>query len=403
MSVNSVAAALRNAISKLNKPAESPVLLPKANPAGYNSNTTNGSFVSARSRAPSTNSNNSFVSASSGTAPAEVEELSSATMSAAAPTVTLSPLDILLQEFMFDMLRIITHRLSAIQTAYPGTFIFLLKGGNAVKLLHNSKKYNSEFPVTNRGAMEPLGDMDMAILINPWLPEAEFSMVYDYLFRFVEAILLEQLTFLGSDIKIDAKYYSLTNINKYIAISPKRHYKSPFSEELRELPAACPFILAGIPHLEYFNNTGAHSSDTSLWKVYLNTMGRPMELIDIAIPNKSTNLLRFEYLNYTGNIISYHSNSPSHMMKGTVADNIAIGKVQAIYNELRYILGKNLNTRTEKITKRTNYVKVLESLGATDAKYNEFLEYLKKNGIAHGGRRNTRSKKRVTKKRRSRI
>jgi hypothetical protein len=133
-------------------------------------------------------------------------------------------------------------------------------------------------------------------------------------------------------------------------------------------------------------------------------MGRPTELIDIAIPNKPTNLLHFEYLNYVDNIIHYHSNSPSHMMKGTVADNIAIGNVQAIYNELQYILGKNLNTRTEKITKRTNYVKVLELLGATDTIYKKFLEYLTTNNIAHGGRRNTRSKKRrSTKKRRSRI
>ena len=108
-----------------------------------------------------------------------------------------------------------------------------------------------------------------------------------------------------------------------------------------------------------------------------------------------TDLLKYEYELYSNyGITTLPLNSPYHLITGNISPYVNIGTVQAIYNELQYILAKGLNTREEKISKRANYVKVLKSLGALD---------FTPTGTS-GGQRKTRSKKRrSTKKRRSRI
>jgi hypothetical protein len=314
--------------------------------------------------------------------------VSSTSVSEAVPIIKLSKIQIVLQEFMFDMLRILTFKIEALPVSYK--FLFLLKGGNAVKLLHNIHKYGNEFPVTNHGVMEPLGDMDTAILIDPTITPGTFKQLHLELFKSIESILLEQLGAISpADVMIDMDYYS-KNLSS-IVLDTNRKYISPVNNTPLIIPQMCPFILSGKYNLNFFNSESGtmRSSETSLFKLYLNTKDEPIELMDIAIPYQSE-LLRFEYPNYNNNINYYPIPSTLHM-KPFIQNFIPIGSPKAIYHELEYILAKGLNTRKEKIDKRTGYMRILESLIAI-------------NSSKGGRRRNTRSKKRrSTKKRRSRI
>ena len=313
---------------------------------------------------------------------------------------SMTPLNALLQLFMFDMTRIIMHRLTILQSQFPpNTFIFLLKGGNAVKLLNNAIKHNNTFPVMEQDTMDTLGDMDLSILINPYTYDGEdFTRLRNDLFGFVERILVEQMNDSTSDVKLDIKYYIDTLAKFGIVFEEQCGYNSYIREgKHTDLPSTCPFKLQGYIDLKYFNSKyKAYKLNTSLWKLTLSDKkdNKRYELIDISLPHH-TDLLKYEYELYSNyGITTLPLNSPYHLITGNISPYVNIGTVQAIYNELQYILAQGLNTREESFAKRANYVKVLKSLGALD---------FTPTGTS-GGQRKTRSKKRrSTKKRRSRI
>jgi len=98
-----------------------------------------------------------------------------------------------LQSYMFDMLRVLTYyfvthkrtildQVSKYYLFRDDAFLFLLKGGSAVKLWQQDA-----FPIAD------LGDMDCTLLINPSLPHSAFNYLHSYLFDIVHYIFLKNV------------------------------------------------------------------------------------------------------------------------------------------------------------------------------------------------------------------
>ena len=299
----------------------------------------------------------------------------------------MDALNRVLQSYMFDMMRILTNQFVTKMSAliseirsrsgyYYGddAFLFLLKGGGAVKIWQQNT-----FPISD------LGDMDCTILINPRLPPDAFSALHTFLFEQVHQIFLE--TIQPPPVAIDTGYYTTTIMELAgDAIMPTRDYGifkdnrayNIFKKKLQDLsfaptitleqlgkrdslPDTCPFMIAGIQNIVF----GDRSSDLSLFKLMLNTKDSK-ELIDIAIPHQNYPLLSYEFDLYSVATTMHTIASPSHLirslnMNNDPLDEFAIAKPIALLYELSVIQLPDFEGRTKKLEKRKGYIHYLKT------------------------------------------
>ena len=282
---------------------------------------------------------------------------------------------ILTNQFVTKMSSLISEIRSRSRYYYgDDAFLFLLKGGGAVKIWQQNT-----FPISD------LGDMDCTILINPRLPSDAFNALHTFLFEQVYRIFLE--TIQPSPVAIDTRYYT-TTIMKLAnnAIMPTRDYGifkdnivyNIFNKKLRDplvaqnitleelgkqgiLPATCPFMIAGMQNIVF----GTQSSNLSLFKLMLNTKDSK-ELIDIAIPHQNHPLLSYEFDLYSVGTTMHTIASPSHLirslnMNNDPLDEFAIAKPIALLYELSVIQLADFESRTKKLEKRKGYIHYLKT------------------------------------------
>lgn len=299
----------------------------------------------------------------------------------------MDALNRVLQSYMFDMLRILTYYfvtqkrtiLEQVRNYYPykdDAFLFLLKGGSAVKLWQQQ----DTFPIVD------LGDMDCTLLIDPSLPGPVFNHLHTYLFRIVYSIFYKNIT-LSPEAKVDVGYYN-TTISGLATILENRDYGifknnqvyAFFTRKLSDpliaqaitldslgkkgtLEGTCPFMIAGMLDIVFGKGNQENSSNISLFKLLLNTADQ-RELIDIAIPHQSNPLLSYEFDLYSVGTTSHTVPSPSHLTRFSENDEpteFAIAKPIALLYEFSVIQLPDFETRPAKLEKRKGYINYLKT------------------------------------------
>ena len=277
---------------------------------------------------------------------------------AAVPAV--NKLDTLLQEYEFDILRIftdyfVTNRETVLKSVnksgwdrpddwnYPidDSYLFLLKGGNAIKLWKHMAA-DSHYPIPN------LGDMDCIFLINPRLPLYAFNSLLSHLMEKAHRLFMDNIP---SARKIRNSPFVKMNSNSYM--SRLRSFdKDPIDNIL------IPLIIQAPYEVKYPDPTTGNEVFTqiTLMKLLLNTIETPKrELIDISVLHQAHPLLGFQYDLYSINYPTLFTiDSPSHMRIATPSFSIA--KPIALLYEQSVIQNPSFETRENQLAKRRDYI-----------------------------------------------
>jgi len=276
----------------------------------------------------------------------------------------VNKLDILLQEYEFDILRIftdyfVTNRETVLTSvnksgwARPGdwnypiddSYLFLLKGGNAIKLWKHIAA-DSDYPMPN------LGDMDCVFLINPRLPLYAFNSLLTHLMEQAHRLFMANIP---SARKIRNIPFVKMNSNSYMS-RLQSFDKKPIDNMLIPLIIQQPQEIIYPSHI-----TGKGvSAQITLMKLFLNTIASPKrELIDISFLHRAHPLLGFQYDLYSidyPKVITIKNTS-----KISNEHPISIAKPIALLYEQSVIQTPSFETRADKLEKRHGYIDYLRS------------------------------------------
>jgi hypothetical protein len=263
----------------------------------------------------------------------------------------------ILQPFMFDMLRVltyhfVTHAEDILHTASkkhaytypPNSFLFLLKGGNAVSLWRNHAERANRFPVNE------MGDMDCVILVNPALPKEAFTNLHTFLLDLGHRILTynSKIRNTASMFKLDASAHSAEIKNKLNKIGV--HLLNP-----EELITNMPSGYSGYGGTLQLKIRQAFAK----WGVEF----PPISVLDIVIPLQTSPLLEFEFNLYSIGRTDFIIQSPSKLLNipEDFDRTIIIATPVALLYELSVIKSASHERNNAKQRRRNERIKYLKT------------------------------------------
>lgn len=281
----------------------------------------------------------------------------------------------ILQPFMFDMLRVLTYhfvthaedilRAASEKHAYtypPNSFLFLLKGGNAVILWRNHAERANRFPVNE------MGDMDCVILVNPALPKEAFTNLHTFLLDLGHRILTDnsKIRDTAPMFKLDARAHSTEIKDKLNKIGV---YPLHPEELITNMPSG-------------YSDYGA-TLQLKIWQAFAKwgIKFAPISVVDIVIPLQTSALLEFEFNLYSIGRTDFVIESPSKLLNipEDFDRTIIIATPVALLYELSVIKSASHERNNAKQRRRNERIKYLKTRNNVRTSVNKTRRNILKN------------------------